>query len=55
MVDAKGRYAEISWGRFQRLIKKLGYVGRIGARTVRVLKPDLADAINRKWKSAVAL
>jgi hypothetical protein len=54
-ADADGPYVEVSWGRFKRLLKQLGYVRRVSAGTVQLLEPDLADAIARKWKGAARL
>ena len=43
---------ELSWGRFQRLLKQLGYAKRVGPGTTLALDADLADALERGWKSA---
>jgi hypothetical protein len=48
---AVGKYSELSWGKFQRFLKSLGYARRIGPRIEHLLETDLADAIMRNWKS----
>ena len=52
LADPKGRYAEIGWGNFKRLIKEIGYSRRVSAGVVQFVEPDIADAIDRKWSSA---
>lgn len=47
--DATGRYPEVKWGSFKRLLKKLGYGRRVSANIVHLLEPDMADAIARNW------
>jgi hypothetical protein len=47
-----GRHRELPWGAFQRLVKELGYPRRVSAGISRLLEPDMADAIERKWRSA---
>lgn len=43
---------EISWGGFQRLLKDVGFSGLIGPQSERLLEPDMADAIIRRWNAA---
>ena len=50
--DPLGRAAEMPWGRFQRLLKEIGYPRQIKAGSVQLVDPDLADTISRKWNSA---
>jgi hypothetical protein len=50
--EAAGPQAELSWGRFKLLLRELGYSRSVVPGTVRLLEPDLADAIDRRWKSA---
>lgn len=52
LEDPTGRYAELSWGDFKRLLKRLGYPRRVGPGTVQLIEQDLADAIHRNWNSA---
>jgi hypothetical protein len=52
LEDPTDRYAELRWGSFKRLLKELGYTGRVSAGMVREIDSDLADAIDRKWKAA---
>jgi hypothetical protein len=47
-----GRAAEMPWGKFQQLLKSLGYSRRVGPRIEHLLDADMADAIARKWKSS---
>jgi hypothetical protein len=47
-----GRRAEMSWGKFQLLLKQVGVSKRVGPGSVLLLEPDIAEAIARKWKSA---
>lgn len=50
--EAAGRYPEVKWGSFKRLLKELGYTRRVSAGVVHLLEPDMADAIARKWTAA---
>ncbi len=43
---------EIPWGKFQRILRDVGFSGRIGPSSERLLEPDMADAIIRRWKAA---
>jgi hypothetical protein len=54
LEDPTGRYAELNWGDFKRLLKRLGYPRRIGPGTIQLLEQDMADAIHRNWNSAGA-
>jgi PLD-like domain len=45
-------HAELSWGKFQKLFAKAGGIGRIKPGGVRVLEPEVAEALARKWKQA---
>jgi hypothetical protein len=51
IAEPSGRYAEISWGRFQVLLRDVGYTKQVKARSVQSVDPDIADTINRKWSS----
>jgi hypothetical protein len=53
--DPTGSFAAMSWGKFKRLLKELGYAKRVGPGSTVLLDSDLADAINRKWRSAAKL
>jgi len=44
--------AELSWVRFQRLLKQLGFAKRVGPGTSIALDVDLADALARAWNAA---
>jgi hypothetical protein len=48
---SRGRFAEIPWSRFQQLLRSIGFNKAVGPRVVRILKPDIADALTRKWTS----
>lgn len=50
--EAAGRYQEVKWGVFRRLMKELGYTRRVSAGIAHLLEPDMADAIARKWAAA---
>jgi hypothetical protein len=50
--DATGKHSEISWGKFQRLLKELGYKRPVKAGSVQLLDPEIADAITRRWAAA---
>jgi hypothetical protein len=50
--EATGSQAEISWGKFKALLKEVGYSRHVGPWILHVLDPDVADAIERRWKSA---
>lgn len=52
-AEMNGLYAELAWGKFKKLLKELGYSRRVTANMAQLLDPDIADAIGRKWKSAV--
>jgi hypothetical protein len=47
--QASGAYAEMPWGKFQRLLKSLGYPRRVGPCIEHLLETDVADAIQRQW------
>ena len=47
-----GSHTELSWGKFQKLFAKAGGIGRIKPGGVRVLEPEVAEALARKWKQA---
>lgn len=53
--ESQARNSEMGWGQFQRMLRQLGYRRRVSARTVHLVEPDMADAIDRKWNSAVRL
>jgi hypothetical protein len=50
--EPSGRAPEMTWGRFQRLLKEVGYSRRVKAGSVQLVDPDIADTISRKWNSA---
>jgi hypothetical protein len=50
--EPSGRSSEMTWGRFQRLLKEIGYPRQIKAGSVQLVAPDIADTISRKWNSA---
>jgi len=50
--EATDQRAQMPWGKFKKLLKELGYPKRIGATSTVLLDPDLADAIDRKWRAA---
>ena len=50
--ESKGRNATLTWGRFQRLLKRVGYKRRLGRNVVRAIKSELADVIQQNWNSA---
>ncbi len=50
--DREGRTASMTWGRFQRLLKELGYTKRVGPATVHLLDPAMAQGIERRWPTA---
>ena len=47
--ERKGKNAEISWGAFKALMKKLGCTHTFGPNSQRILNPELAEAITRSW------
>ena len=53
MKNIKGDYAKMSWGNFKRLLKEVGYAHGVSANMARLLDPDMADAIVRRWKATV--
>jgi len=52
LSDATGKYPEMSWGKFQRLLKEVGYKRPVRAGSVQLLDPEIADAITRRWAAA---
>jgi hypothetical protein len=50
--ESTDQRAQMSWAKFKNLLKELGYPRHIGARSTVLLDPDLADAIDRKWRTA---
>jgi hypothetical protein len=52
LKEASGSDAQMTWGRFQRLLQKVGHSRRVGPTSTQLLDPDVADAIQRKWKNA---
>ncbi len=50
-----GQYAQLPWGKFQRLLRKLGYRKRVGPAIMHLVDPEMADAIARSWNSAAKL
>jgi hypothetical protein len=55
LEEFTGSQVEMSWGRFQRLLREVGHSKRVGATSTQLLEPDVADAIERKWKRAAQL
>jgi len=51
LPPANDSNSEMSWGKFQHLLKTLGYARRVGPSIVHLLEPDMADAIMRRWKT----
>lgn len=51
LKESTGSYAEMSWGKFKRLMKEMGYPKRVDPSSTVLLDPDVADAIERKWIS----
>ena len=52
LQEATGSDAKMPWGRFQRLLQEVGHSKRVGPTSTQLLEPDVADAIQRKWKGA---
>ncbi len=52
MREPTGRKPEISWGAFQRLMKRIGYRRPFGKGSEIRLSPEIAEAISRHWRSA---
>ena len=50
LSETSGRYSELSWGKFQRLLKQLGYRRRVAHGIVHLLENDMADTIARRWQ-----
>src|SRR5262249_24337745 len=50
--EPSGRSSEMTWGRFQRLLKEVGYLRQIKAGSVQLVNADIADTISHKWNSA---
>jgi hypothetical protein len=50
--QASGRSPEMTWRRFQQLLKEVGYSRQLKAGSVQLVAPDIADTISRKWSSA---
>lgn len=50
-----GALAEIPWGKFQRLLKSLGYSRRVGPGIEHLLENDMADVLARNWNSSTKL
>lgn len=46
-----GKHAEMPWGVFKRMLKKLGYARHIGPNIAQLIEPEMADAIARIWKT----
>ena len=47
-----GRAPEMTWGRFQQLLKEIGYPRQVKTGSVQLVESDIADTISRKWNSA---
>jgi hypothetical protein len=47
-----GKHPEMSWGKFQRLLKEVGYKQPVKAGSVQLLDPEIAEAITRRWAAA---
>jgi hypothetical protein len=50
--EPSGRSSEMTWGRFQRLLKEMGYPRQIKAGSVQLVDADIAETIRSKWNSA---
>lgn len=48
----RGRSASISWGRFRRLLSRVGGPSRISGNTERALRPEIASLIQEQWSQA---
>ena len=44
--------SELSWGRFNQLVKDLEYPKKLGPGIVQLVKPDMAEAIVKAWNAA---
>lgn len=53
LSEPTGRYAELPWGKFQRLLKQLGYRRRVAPSIEHLLENDMADTIARRWQVTV--
>jgi hypothetical protein len=53
--EATDPHTQVSWYKFKRLLKQLGYPRRVSDGMVHLLDPDMADAIARKWNSIAKL
>jgi hypothetical protein len=51
-VEAPPESNEVSWSRFQGILKAAGYLRKVRPFSVRLLTPDQADAIDRRWTRA---
>jgi len=49
--ESTGRRTQMSWGKFKNLLRELGYPRHICATSSVLLDADLADAIDRKWRT----
>lgn len=47
--DPEGARAFMSWGRFQKLLKEVGYVRKVAPGSVHLLDEALAKLINKSW------
>jgi hypothetical protein len=52
LSEPSGRSSEMTRGRFQRLLKEIGYPRQIKAGSVQLVDADIADTISRKWNPA---
>jgi hypothetical protein len=50
--EPTGRRTKMPWGKFQRLLKKVGHKRPVKAGSKQLLDPEIADAITRMWAAA---
>jgi hypothetical protein len=49
--EPTGRSNEVSWSRFQRILKEVDFPREVTRKSTQKLDPDIADIIDRKWTS----
>lgn len=52
LSEQHGRDVELPWGKFKRLLVKLGYTRKVGPNAAQLVAPELADALSRAWSPA---
>jgi hypothetical protein len=50
--EPQGGDLQLPWGKFKRLLAKLGYPRQVGPNVAQLVSPELADAISRTWPLA---